>query len=259
MKIRQSFCYPLFTREDQSTADLFRAAREMGYRATEFWGRGPEHDAIVAEAKAAGLAIACMCGHASLEDGLNRRENHDRIETEIIENLAYAREHGIRNLICFSGNRNPGQDDGAGLQICTEGLQRVAPLAEEAGVTLVVELLNSKVNHPGYQCDRTEWGVALCRAVDSPAVKLLYDIYHMQIMEGDVIRTIRDHIQYIGHFHTAGNPGRHELNASQELNYKGICQAIAETGFDGYLGHEFMSEGDRWTGLQEAFEVCDQP
>lgn len=258
MRIRQSFCYPLFTRDGETTADLFRAAREMGYLATEFWGRGPEHEAIVAEAKAAGLAIACMCGHASLEDGLNRRENHDRIEAEIRENLAFAGKHGIRNLICFSGNRNPGQDDEAGLAVCAEGLRRVAPLAEEAGITLVVELLNSRVDHPGYQCDHTEWGVALCRAVGSPAVKLLYDIYHMQIMEGDLIRTIRDHIEHIGHFHTAGNPGRHELNASQELNYVGICQAIAETGFDGYLAHEFISQVDRRAGLQEAFEVCNQ-
>ncbi|MEZ5277586.1 MAG: TIM barrel protein [Opitutaceae bacterium] len=258
MRIRQSFCYPLFTRPDRSTAELFRHAREIGYVATEFWGRGPEHDGIVAEAKAAGLEIACMCGHASLTDGLNKASNHDRIEAELRENIAFAEKHGIRNLICFSGNRNPGQDDAAGMNVCAEGLQRAAPVAERAGVTLVVELLNSRVDHAGYQCDHTAWGVELCRKVGSPAVKLLYDIYHMQIMEGDLIRTIRDNIEHIGHFHTAGNPGRHEMDATQELNYAAICSAIAGTGFDGYLAHEFISTGDRWAGLQAAFTICDQ-
>lgn len=256
MKIRQSFCYPLFTRPDRTTAELFRYAREIGYAATEFWGRGPEHDQIIAEAKAAGLEIACMCGHASLEDGLNRAENHARIEAELVENLAYAKKHGIRNLICFSGNRTEDQDDATGLAVCAEGLRRVAPLAEGSGITLVVELLNSKVDHPGYQCDRTEWGVELCRLVGSPAVKLLYDIYHMQIMEGDLIRTIRDNLAFIGHFHTAGNPGRHELDSTQELNYPAICRAIAATPYDGFLAHEFIPTGDRLAGLKEAYELC---
>ena len=258
MRIRQSFCYPLFTRPDRTTAELFQFAREIGYVATEFWGRGPEHEAIVAEAGAAGLEIACMCGHASLGDGLNQSGNHDRIEAELRENIAYAETHGIRNLICFSGNRNEGQDDEEGLAVCVAGLRRVAAAAENAGVTLVVELLNSRVDHPGYQCDRTAWGVELCRRVDSSAVKLLYDIYHMQIMEGDLIRTIRENLDFIGHFHTAGNPGRHEMDSTQELNYTGICRAIAATSYQGYVAHEFMSTGDRWDGLKGAFGVCDQ-
>src|SRR5262249_43456929 len=138
-----------------------------------------------------------------------------------------------------------------------EGLGGVAKLAEQAGVTLVLELLNSKVDHPDYQCDHTTWGVAVCRAVGSPRVKLLYDIYHMQIMEGDIIRTIREHHGLFGHYHTAGNPGRHELNQSQELNYPAIMAAIAATGYDGYIGQEFVPLGDPVAGLRAAFELCD--
>ena len=142
----------------------------------------------------------------------------------------------------------------------TAGGQRSGGMldAEKAGVNLNVELLNSKVDHAGYQCDRTSWGVAMCRKAASPRVKLLYDIYHMQIMEGDVIRTIRENIQWIGHFHTAGNPERRDLDDSQELNYRGICRAIAGTGFDGFVAHEFTPRGDPIEALREAFQTCDQ-
>jgi hydroxypyruvate isomerase len=134
----------------------------------------------------------------------------------------------------------------------------VAPYAEQKGVNLNLELLNSKVDHPGYQCDHTAWGVAVCERVNSPRVKLLYDIYHMQIMEGDVIRTIRDNIKWIGHFHTAGNPGRNDLNDTQELNYAGICRAIAATGYGLYVGHEFRPKGDPIAALHETFAICNQ-
>ena len=133
---------------------------------------------------------------------------------------------------------------------------RVAPLAEAAGATLNVELLNSKVDHPGYQCDHTAWGMALCERVGSPKVKLLYDIYHMQVMEGDVMRTIRDNIRWIGHFHTAGNPGRHDLDESQELSYTAICRAIRETGYHGYVSHEFFPRGEPLQALDHAFRIC---
>jgi hydroxypyruvate isomerase len=136
-------------------------------------------------------------------------------------------------------------------------LQRVAKAAEEAGVTLVLELLNSKVDHADYQCDRTAWGVEVCKAVNSPRVKLLYDIYHMQIMEGDVIRTIKDNIAYIGHFHTAGNPGRHELDENQELYYPAIARAIAATGYEGYIGQELMPVGDALAALEAAYKACE--
>ena len=199
----------------------------------------------------AGLVLASDRGHAPLEDGLNRRENHDRIEAEILERLALAQEWGIPNLICFSGNRGD-LDDATGAENTAEGLRRVAQAAEEAGVTLVLELLNSKVDHPDYQCDRTEWGVKVCESVNSPRVKLLYDIYHMQIMEGDLIRTIRTHHAWFGHYHVAGNPGRHEPDDSQEINYPAIYGAIRETGYDRFVGVEFLPTVDPAAALRAA-------
>ena len=138
-----------------------------------------------------------------------------------------------------------------------DGFARIAPYAEEKGINLNLELLNSKVNHPGYQCDHTAWGVAVCEKVNSPRVKLLYDIYHMQIMEGDIIRSIQDNHQYFGHYHTGGNPGRNELDGTQELNYVPIARAIAETGFDGFVAHEFIPKRDPLTSLAEAVALCD--
>jgi len=139
-----------------------------------------------------------------------------------------------------------------------DGLKRVVEHAEKKEINLNVELLNSKVNHPGYQCDHTAWGIAVCEKVGSTRAKLLYDIYHMQIMEGDVIRTIRDNIKWIGHFHTAGNPGRNDFDDTQELNYAGICKAIAQTGYELYVGHEFVPKGNAVEALRQAFEMCDQ-
>jgi hydroxypyruvate isomerase len=187
---------------------------------------------------------------------MNRRENQARIAQEIRANLDLAVQWGIPNLICFSGNRN-GISDSEGAEITAETLRHVAKMAEDAGVTLVLELLNSKVDHPDYQCDHTAWGVQVCQMVDSPRVKLLYDIYHMQIMEGDVIRTITDNHAWFGHYHTAGNPGRHEIDQTQELNYLPIMRAIAATGYDGYVAQEFIPVNDPVAGLKQAFEVCD--
>jgi hydroxypyruvate isomerase len=155
------------------------------------------------------------------------------------------------------GNRDPARDDRAAVESCIGGLAKIAPLAEACGVTICVELLNSRINHPAYQGDRTAFGVAVMKGVNSPRVKLLYDIYHMQIMEGDVIRTIRDNIQWIGHFHTGGVPGRHEIDASQELNYHAIALAIADLGYAGYLAHEFIpTHPDPYTSLADAFRIC---
>ncbi len=158
----------------------------------------------------------------------------------------------IPNLLCFSGNRN-GLDDEVGAEITAAGLARIAPAAEEAGVTLVLELLNSKVDHPDYQADHTAWGVQVCRAVGSPRVKLLYDIYHMQIMEGDIIRTIQAVHPFIGLYHTAGNPGRNDLDDEQELNYAAILRAIRATGYTGYISHEFIPKGDPAAALRTTF------
>lgn len=249
-RVKQSASWWCFVRPNFAPEAFVRTVAEIGYDAVELVGE--EHWQLV---KDHGLTIASTGGHQSLTDGLNRRENHDRIEREILANLKLAQKWAIPNLICFSGNRN-GLDDWSGAIITAEGLRRVAQAAEDAGVNLVVELLNSKVDHRDYQCDRTLWGVAVCEMVGSPRVKLLYDIYHMQIMEGDVIRTIRDHSGYFGHYHTAGNPGRNDMDDSQELWYPPIMRAIAETGYDGYVGHEFIPKGDPAAALKAAFDLC---
>lgn len=227
-----------------------RAAAEIGLCGVEllppeYWQMAKDH----------GLTIVSLDGHRSIQEGLNRREHHQRIEQEIRAKLAIAETWGMRYLIVFSGNR-AGLDDQTGLEYTAEGLRRVAKAAEDAGVTLVMELLNSKVNHKDYQGDRVAWGVEVCRRVASPAVRLLYDIYHMQIMEGDIIRTIQENHEYFAHYHTAGNPGRHELDENQELFYPAIVRAIQQTGYQGYLGHEFSPLGEPLPALRHAFELC---
>jgi len=226
--------------------------------AVELWRRDDEFEEVVGLAKRHRLVVASMCGHDSLPDGLNKRSNHQRIEAELRASIDIAARHGIPSLICFSGNRQPHMGELEAIEAVADGLKRVAPYAERKGVNLNLELLNSKVDHPGYQCDHTAWGVAVCERVGSPRVKLLYDIYHMQIMEGDVIRTIRENIRWIGHFHTAGNPGRNDMDDTQELNYAGICRAIAATGYDLYVGHEFVPKGDPIEALRQTFTLCDQ-
>ena len=258
MRVKQSICYMLYRPEGTSLDEQFGPVAEIGYAAIELWGRGDDFEEVVDTAHKHGLVVASMSGHASLPDGLNKVENHDRIEAELRESIDIAARCEIPGLICFSGNRNNGQSDYEGLIACARGLRRIAPYAEDKGINLNVELLNSKVNHPGYQCDHTDWGLALCEMVDSPRVKLLFDIYHMQIMEGDVIRNIRKAIDRIGHFHTAGNPDRHDMDDEQEMNYRGICRAIAATGYEYYLGHEFTPKGDKLEALRTTFEICDQ-
>jgi len=258
MRIKQSLCYPIFKPAELSLDELFKIAAEIGYAAVELWDRGDDLEEVVALARKHNLVVASMSGHGSLADGLNKRSNHDRIEDELKTSIDVAAQYGIPGLICFSGNRQPYQTEVEAIEAVADGLRRVAPYAEKKGVNLNLELLNSKIDHPGYQCDHTAWGVAVCERVNSPRVKLLYDIYHMQIMEGDVIRTIRENIKWIGHFHTAGNPGRRDMDDTQELNYAGICRAIAETDYELYVGHEFVPKGDLIAALRWAFELCDQ-
>jgi hydroxypyruvate isomerase len=174
-----------------------------------------------------GLVSSMVYSAGTIPVGWNRKEDHDRLEKEMQAGIAKAAAAKLPNVVTFSGNRR-GMSDEEGKANCVEGLKRVKKYAEDAGVTINVELLNSKVNHKDYMCDHTAWGVELVKAVGSPRVKLLYDIYHMQIMEGDVIRTIRDNIQYIGHFHTGGVPGRHELDSTQEIHWRTVAQAIAD-------------------------------
>ena len=258
MRVKQSICYPMYKDDNVELDDFCKTVAEIGYPAIELWAWDATLDGIVETARRYGLVVASVCGHASLPDGLNKYENHDRIEEELRVSIDKAAALEIPGLICFSGNRNPGQSDYEGMIVCARGLRRIAPYAEEKGINLNVELLNSKVDHPGYQCDSTDWGLGLCEMVNSPRVKLLYDIYHMQIMEGDVIRNIRKAIERIGHFHTAGNPGRNDMDDTQEMNYRSICRAIAETGYDLYVGHEFMPRGDKIEALRQAFGICDQ-
>ncbi len=258
MRIKQSICYPLFKPSEMSLETLCRTAAEIGYAAIELWGRGQDFEEVMALAKRYRLAVASMTGHASLTDALNKRSNHDQIESELRASIEVAAKHGIPGVIALSGNRQPGQSEDDAMEAVAEGLRRVSPFAEKMGVNVNLEVLNSKVDHPGYQCDHTSWAVAVLERVRSPRVKMLYDIYHMQIMEGDVIRTIQQNIQWIGHFHTAGNPGRQDLDDTQELNYAGICSAIAATGYDLYVGHEFRPKGDPIQALRQTFALCDQ-
>ena len=204
-----------------------------------------------------------MCyigGKVSLNEGWNNPKFHEQLIKDYLEAIPLVAKAGYKNLICFSGNRN-GMDDATGLKNCAEGLRKILPLAEKNNVIIQMELLNSKVDHKDYMCDKTPWGVELCKTLGSPNFKLLYDIYHMQIDEGDVIRTIRDNHQYIGHYHTGGVPGRHEINESQELYYPAIMKAILETGYQGYVAQEFIPTGktndDKVAALKKAMKVCD--
>ena len=258
MRIKQSVCYPILKPPDMSLDTLFGVVAEIGYPAIEVWGRGEDFDEVVRLARKHGLVIASMGGHASLQDGLNKRSNHDRIEHELRTSIDIAAQHGMPGVICHAGNRQPYQSELEAIEAVADGLRRVAPYAEQKGVNLTMELLNSKVDHAGNQCDHTSWAVAVCERVNSPRVKLLYDIYHMQIMEGDIIRTIQQNIKWIGHFHTAGNPGRAEMDDNQELNYAGICRGIAATGYEYYVGHELRPKGDLVEALRETFKICDQ-
>ncbi len=230
--------------------DFAKAVAEMGIQGVDLVG--PEDWPTL---KKYGLVCSITAGGGTIADGLNRKENHDKIEQEFRQNIPRAAAAGIPNVITFSGNRR-GLSDEEGLDNCVIGLNRVKGLAERHGVTICLELLNSKVNHKDYQCDHTAWGIEVVKRVSSPRVTLLYDIYHMQIMEGDVIATIRATKDWIGHYHTGGVPGRHEIDDSQELNYPAIMRAIAETGFAGFVSHEFIPTRDPLASLREAVRLC---
>jgi hydroxypyruvate isomerase len=189
--------------------------------------------------------------------GFNDPANHAALLKELETTIPLAKRAGLTNMITMFGNRKAGIDNQQAIDNCVAGLSKIAPLAAENGITLCVELLNSKVDHHGYQGDSTAFGVAVMKGINSPNVKLLYDIYHMQIMEGDVIRTIRDNIQWIGHFHTGGVPGRHEIDGTQELNYHAVAKAIADLNFQGFIAHEFMpSRSDPFDSFAEALKIC---
>jgi hydroxypyruvate isomerase len=244
------WCYPKLTVDA-----LSRAARSLGMQSVELLE--PDEWKVAKQ-----YGLTCAMGYAPAGDpatrltvGWNRLEIHAWLVPAYAKGIAAAAAAGVTNVICFSGNRG-GLSDEEGLENCAAGLRQIMRDAERHRVTVCMELLNSKVDHHDYQCDRTAWGVALAKRVGSERFRLLYDIYHMQIMEGDVIRTVRDNREYIAHFHTAGVPGRHEIDGTQELNYAAIMRAIADTGFTGYVAQEFIPTRDPLKSLAVAVRLC---
>ena len=241
------WCYP-----DISLEDLCRAGKEMGLQSIELLG--PKDWPTL---KKYGLTCAMASDVDGISYGFNRLEHHDDLLQKFGVALPQAVDAGLKNYICFSGNRK-GMSDEQGLENCAIGLKRLMPLAEKHGITICMELLNSRVNHPDYMCDHSAWGVELCKRVESERFKLLYDIYHMQIMEGDVIATIKKSHQYFAHYHTGGVPGRNEIDDTQELNYPAIMKAIVESGFKGHVAQEFIPKRtDVLASLKQGVHICD--
>ena len=248
-RIKQSICRWCYGR--MSLEELAKTAAEIGYKSIELIGPG---DWPVV--KKYGLTCAMTTGTGPIGSCINDKKNHPRCIGELKKNIPVAAEAGLPNVIVMSGNR-AGIPDDVAIENCVAAIKEVVGLAEEKKVTMCMELLNSKVDHKDYQCDHTAWGVEVAKRVSSPRFKLLYDIYHMQIMEGDLIRTIRSNIQYIGHFHTGGNPGRNEIDETQEICYPPVMKAIAESGFVGYVGQEFIPKRDPVESMKQAFRICD--
>ncbi len=250
-RLRQSVCRWPF--QSVPLEEFLFGVSRLGLEAVDLlypdeWGRAEAH----------GLRVST--GYASrrprvIQEGFNDPSLHDVLVSELMEAIPIAVAAGVRNLLVMSGNRR-GDDPLAGVASCVAGLRQIAPYAERQGVTLVLEMLNSTVDHPGYDADSVRYGLEVVQGVGSPAMRLLYDVYHMQIMEGNVIATLRDHRDVIAHVHTAGVPGRHELDETQELNYRAISNALAEQGFPGFVAHEFVPTRPPMQALQEAVEVC---
>jgi len=248
-RIKQSVCQWCYGRKPLEELAAFSA--KIGLKSVELVN--PKDWPVL---KKHGL-ICAMSNSGSLTKGLSHKENHEKFLAQIRKSVDVTSEAGFPNVICFSGNRC-GMDDDEGMKNCEIAIKQVIGYAEKKNVNLVMELLNSKVNHKDYMCDRSEWGVELAKRIGSPNFGLLYDIYHMQVQEGDIIATIKKHHEYFFHYHTAGVPGRHEIDESQELYYPAIVKAIVETGFKGYLGQEFVPTGsDPFGSLAKAVEICN--
>ena len=256
MRIKQSISAPMFMYgKGMSFEDVADAAARIGYAGVEVWGSDDvEFPKQCEYARKLGLRMTGFIGN---ESPLNDPAARDKAIEEITANIDRAATFDVPGLICLCGDRREGVSDEQGADDVVELLSAAAPHAEANNVIVNLELLNSKVDHIGYQCDNTAWAVDIARRVGSPRIRVLYDIYHMAIMEGDLIRTIRENAEWFGHFHTAGNPGRKDMDDTQELNYTGICKAIAETDYDGYVAHEFMATGDPIAALQDAFDRCN--
>ena len=248
--IKHSVCSWVF--EGISLEELAKACVDIGIASIELLG---EKDWAMLNK----YGLICALGIATeygIIKGFNRLEHHDKLIADYAAMIPKAAAAGVPNLICFSGNRE-GQSDEDGLINCAKGLRKLMPVAEKYGVTLVIELLNEN-DHKDYQCSNSKWGAALCEMVDSERLKLLYDIYHMQIMEGNIIDTINKYHRYIGHYHTAGVPGRHEIDDTQELNYPAIMRAIVKTGYKGYVAQEFIPlQENKLESLRKGIIICD--
>jgi hydroxypyruvate isomerase len=248
--IKQSvsrWCYQKIAIED-----LCAAAAQMGLKAIDLLG--PEDWEVPRR-----HGLICSMGYAGggdIPSALNRLENHAKIEENFRKNIPLAAKVGVPNVITFSGNR-AGMSDDEGANNCIVGLNRLKKIAEDNGVNICMELLNSKVDHKDYMCDHSAWGLRVVSEVNSPNVKLLYDIYHMQIMEGDLVRTIQKNIQWLGHFHTGGVPGRHELDGTQEVQWDGVMRGILAANYKGYVAHEFVPSRDPLSSLRQAVDLCD--
>jgi len=250
-RIKQAICGGCLRKARMSMAETAALLKKMGLAGMDFVRRGdwPLF-------KKHGLVATMVGGAGSIRRGLNDKSLHKKFLADFKANIAAAAEAKWPNVICMAGDRK-GIGDREGMDNCAVILKEAVKIAEDLGVTICMELLNSKVNHPGYMCDKSAWGFELCRRVNSPRFKMLYDIYHMQIMEGDLIATIRKNIEHIGHFHTAGVPGRHELGEDQEIYYPAVMRAIVETGYKGYVAHEYTPTRDPVKSLIQAVEACD--
>ena len=252
-RLKQGVCLGVFSGAKLDMDGKCREAARLGAYGIDLVG--PSEFPVL---KKYGLVPTMVPGGTSIKSGINDKNNHEKMLRAMEESIKAAAEAGAPDVIALAGDRK-GISDEEGLDNTVLFLNNIKKVAEDRGVTVCMELLNSKVNHPGYMCDHTAWGVEACKRVDSPRIKLLYDIYHMQIMEGDIIRTIQKNIQYIGHFHTAGNPGRHQFDNTQEMNYTGICKGIADTGYQGCISHEYSpSKGkDPLETLDAMMRLCE--
>ncbi len=237
-----------------SLDELCKAVKDIGFSAIDLvkpqdWPTLQQHGIY--------SSMCYTAGDNNLNNGLNHPIYHEQLIKEYLETIPIMAKAGYKNLICFSG-QSKGMDDETGMKNCMTALEKILPAAEKNGITMAMELLNSKIDHKDYMCDHVEWGAELCKRVSSDNFKLLFDIYHMQIQEGDIIRNIRDYHQYIAHYHTGGIPGRHEINNTQELYYPAVMKAIVETGYKGYVAQEFVpTYPDKLDSLREAIKICD--
>lgn len=250
-QFRQSFSWWCFENRGVPTTRLLKEAAKIGYHGVDLL---PED--LWDQAREEGLVIVNGSGPRPLEKGFNHREHHTWLQEELDKQLDLAAQYQVPLVTVFSGNRE-GLSDDEGLVNTVLGLQKVVPLAEKKGITLILESLNSKFDHPDHQCDRTTWAVAVCQLVNSPNLKLLCDIYHMQVQEGNITQALTTNVKYIGHIHTAGVPGRADIDETQELYYPAIIRALGKAGYRGYIAHEFLPRGEPLAALRRAYEICN--